>query len=162
MAKRYTDPPVFSELRSMRPQFYPVFFAAALLLAGCDITYRGCTDPDATNYDPIAEVDDETCTYAGSAVFWYNSQTANDLQFYESTELTLYIDNQLMSTLPTTNYWLVAPECSSFGAWTWSRDLGNATSAVATYRIEDNFEDVLWEGIVAINENGCTAIQLTN
>jgi hypothetical protein len=33
---------------------------------------------------------------------------------------------------------------------------------VATYRIEDNFEDVLWEGIVAINENGCTAIQLTN
>jgi len=162
MAKRYTERPLFPEIRPMRLLLPAALFAATLLLAGCDITYRGCTDPDATNYDPIAEVDDETCTYAGSAVFWYNSQTANELQFYESTELTLYIDNQPVSTVPTTNYWLVAPDCASPGAWTWSRDLGNANAAVATYRIEDNFDDVLWEGIVAINKNGCTAIELQN
>ena len=43
----------------------------------------------------------------------------------------------------------------------WSRDLGTSDSAVATYRIEDNFGDVLWDGVVAINQNGCTAIALT-
>ena len=75
----------------------------AFFLAGCDITYRGCTDPQAVNYDAIAEEDDGTCTYAGSAVFWYNATTAEELQFYESNELTLYIDNQLISTVPTTN-----------------------------------------------------------
>jgi hypothetical protein len=134
---------------------------SVLLLAGCDITYRGCTDPQAVNYDAIAEEDDGTCTYAGSAVFWYNATTAEELQFYESNELTLYIDNQLISTMPTTNYWLVAPDCASAGAWVWSRDLGTSDSAVATYRIEDNFGDVLWDGVVAINQNGCTAIALT-
>jgi hypothetical protein len=94
-------------------------------------------------------------------VFWYNATTAEELQFYESNELTLYIDNQLISTVPTTNYWLVAPDCASAGAWVWSRDLGTSDSAVATYRIEDNFGDVLWDGVVAINQNGCTAIALT-
>ncbi len=30
----------------------------------------GCMDPSASNYDPLANVDDNSCTYPGSVTFW--------------------------------------------------------------------------------------------
>lgn len=32
-------------------------------VAGCDISNAGCMDPVASNYDPMAECDDGSCTY---------------------------------------------------------------------------------------------------
>jgi len=43
-----------------------VFTSMCILLGttGCFIEKDGCTDPDATNYDPKADNDDNTCEYA--------------------------------------------------------------------------------------------------
>lgn len=136
---------------------------ALVLLQGCDweVVLRGCTDIEAVNYDVTATEDDGSCLYTGQAVFWYDSSVSEELLFYKSTDLALYIDNELATQWMATDYWLVAPNCGGSGTVTVDRTLEPGESATATYRVEDNFGDVLWEGVVAFNEGGCSAIALT-
>jgi hypothetical protein len=135
---------------------------SGLLLQGCDweVVYRGCTDPDASNFDITATEDDGSCLYFGQAVFWYDSAVSDELLFYKSNDLSLYLDNEFMQEWMAADYWLVAPACGGSGTVTVERALESGESTTATYRIEDNFGDVLWEGIVAFNEGSCTAVQL--
>ena len=133
---------------------------AAGLLSGCEITYRGCTDADATNYDITADTDDGSCTYEGAAVFWYGASVAEELDVYLSDSLTFFIDGEPMLSTATNQYWLVAPECGLYNSYTVVAALNGGESRVATYQIIDNFDDILWDGVVAFNKNSCTAVEL--
>ena len=47
-------------------------FAMGLMLQSCDDEddgIRGCTDPESTNFDALAEVDDESCMYNSDRFF---------------------------------------------------------------------------------------------
>ena len=140
---------------------YLMACASALLLAtGCEITYRGCTDSEANNYDAMADSDDGSCAYEGQAVFWYGSSVAEDLDAYLSDTLTFYVDGEVQLVMPTDMYWLVAPDCGGYNTYTVTASLPDGEPRVATYQVIDNFDDVLWEGLVAFNLGSCTAIEL--
>ena len=132
----------------------------ALLGTGCEITYRGCTDPEATNYDATADTDDGSCLYEGQAVFWYGASVAVDLDTYLSDTLTFYVDGEPMLTAATDMYWSVAPDCGDYNTYTITTSLTDGEARVASYQVIDNFDDVLWDGVVAFNLGGCTAIEL--
>ena len=42
---------------------YEAVFALGVETEGCEVTYPGCTDPDALNYNPVATVDNGSCQY---------------------------------------------------------------------------------------------------
>lgn len=141
-------------------QAFGVLLCSAGLFTGCEITYRGCTDPDATNYDITADTDDGSCTYEGAAVFWYGASVAEELDLYLSDSLTFFIDGEPMLSMATNQYWLVAPECGMYNSYTVVAALNGGASRVSTYQIIDNFDDILWDGVVAFNKNSCTAVEL--
>ncbi len=47
-----------------------LFLIALVALCSACSKQNGCTNENAINYDPSAEVDDGTCQYNGSIVFW--------------------------------------------------------------------------------------------
>ena len=42
---------------------YEAVFALGVNTEGCEVTYPGCTDPEALNYDPSATLDNGSCEY---------------------------------------------------------------------------------------------------
>ncbi len=131
-----------------------------LMNTGCEITFRGCLDPEALNFDATADEDDGSCLYEGQAVFWYDASVAEDLDAYLSDSLTFYIDGEPMLTVETNTYWLSAPDCGLYNSYTITAGLEAGEPRVATYQVIDNFDDILWDGVVAFNNNGCTAVEL--
>lgn len=134
-----------------------------MVFAGCDweVVVRGCTDAAALNFEVSATEDDGSCVYVGQAVFWYSSDVSSELLFYKSETLRLFIDNELNVEWSAADYWLNAPGCGESASLTVEKSLEAGEAATATYRVEDNFGDILWEGIVAFNEGSCSAIELT-
>lgn len=133
---------------------------ALFLTTGCELSYRGCMDPEATNYDATADTDDGSCTYEGQAVFWYGSAVAQDLDAYFSDTLTFYVEGEAQIVTATDMYWSVAPDCGEYNTYTVTASLPGGEPRVVSYQVIDNFDDVLWDGIVAFNLGGCTAIEL--
>jgi len=43
-----------------------IYYLDSVVFGGSSLGVPGCTDPNATNYDPLATVDDASCTYAPS------------------------------------------------------------------------------------------------
>ena len=129
-------------------------------IGGCEFTYNGCMDPEAVNFDATAETDDGSCMFQGEAVFWYDAAISEDLDAYLSDSLTFIIDGNEMLTVETNSYWLVAPACGASNSYTISLDLQDGEPQVSTYQVIDNFNDILWDGLVAFNVNGCTAVEL--
>ena len=131
----------------MRPAKLVVTTLLILILmvgvGGC-AKERGCTDPAAVNYNPNAQVDNNTCRYSGSVIFWTASNSLGTI--------TVNISN-LQSTI--TSYLTGGvPTCGFTGCATF--DLTPGTYAyTATSQSGAN-----WNGDVTITINGCQPIQL--
>jgi hypothetical protein len=59
----------------MKKLFLAVFTASILLMtmSGCRKDIYGCTDPNAANYAPNANVDNNSCKYYGNVMFWFDA-----------------------------------------------------------------------------------------
>ena len=57
-----------------------VLFAATLIWNGC--TTPGCTDPNAENYESVADSDDGSCEYSGDVVFWYGEAVSEEMELH--------------------------------------------------------------------------------
>lgn len=132
---------------------------SALLLTSC-AKEQGCTDASASNYNPDAVENDNSCTYEGSLVFWYDSQTADDLYFDGSSSLKYYIDGALIGSSAADVYWQGAPSCGQSGSISVTKSLGTAKSKSVNYRVLDDFNDVIWEGVISIEAGACTKFRL--
>lgn len=67
--------------------------ALAIFLNSCsDSRSEGCTDPYAINYESFADYDDGSCNYTANVVFFYDSQTASELNFVAFDRLDYYIE----------------------------------------------------------------------
>lgn len=64
--------------------FILAVMAATVAISGCQ--KKGCTDPEATNYDADAKEDDGNCTYAGVMLHFHSKMGAADFAY--DTEVT--------------------------------------------------------------------------
>lgn len=135
-----------------------VAFMFLLALEGCKI--EGCTDADAVNYNMDAEVNDNSCEYSGSVVFWYGEEVSIEKQQW-ATAYTFWVDGQVVGSQAVSVYWSGAPECGQDGSITVERDLGNVKSLAAEYEVIDDAGFVVWEGVLNFRANTCEAIELT-
>ena len=121
-------------------------FCMVTMIGGCqkeNIIY-GCTDPNATNYNPNATASNNTCNYSytGRVVFWYNST---------GTNATVYINGQ--TGYVTQYYASYDPSCGSGGCANFTLPTGSYS-----YSASSTFSN--WSGNVTVYANGCSKVLL--
>jgi hypothetical protein len=99
-------------------------------------------DPSSSNFNPNATVDNGTCQYTGSAVFWYNSN---------GTTATVNVGG--LTGYITQYYSGYNPTCGSGGC-------ANFTLPVGTYSFYAQSTFSTWSGNITITKNGCTKMLL--
>jgi hypothetical protein len=140
--------------------FTTTLFVVLVTLSSCG--KKGCTDSNATNYCDECKKDDGSCTYKASVQFWYNQTSSQGLQADGSTSLTYYVDGSIIGSSATSVYFNSDPNCTQNGVVRVSKDLGKEKSKSATYKVVDDFGDIIWEGTVTFDATkSCTSIQLT-
>jgi len=143
----------------MNLRYILIASAISSALVGCSVD--GCTDANATNFDPSADNFDGSCTYEGQVVFWYGEATSQALIDIYSNSLSFYVDGQIQGSTATTQFWTAAPECGQNASITITKDLGNSTALASTYEVIDDYGDSWWSGIINFEANTCTKIELT-
>ena len=122
---------------------------------------EGCTDPDSTTYNPDAKKDDGTCQYEGETVFWYGQTASDGLIADGATNLTFYVDGQVVGSTATSVYWTAAPNCGDNASITVTKDLGGVKTQSYSYSVKDQTGFEYWSGTLNFNANTCFATELT-
>ena len=141
-----------------------LFVLAVMLLSlftGCEKKISGCTDPNSINYNSSANVNDGSCQYEGSIVFWNDPTTTDTLVAHKVTSLIYYVNGVMVGTSdPTIQFWVTPPECGQNASVTITESLGGATALTYPFSVNDQTGIVWWSGNVAFVANGCATYQL--
>ncbi len=142
-------------------KFLPIglIFLGAIITTSC--RKKGCTDPNSTSFNSKAKKDDGTCKYQGETVFWYSQTTADSLLVNGATNLTFYVDGQVVGSTATSVYWTGAPNCGDNASITVTKDLGSVKTQSYSYSIKDQTGFEYWKGTLNFNANTCSTTELT-
>jgi len=136
------------------------FLFSALALVSCKKPVPGCTDPNAENYTPSAEEDDGTCFYMGSAVFYHNTTTGQQLINDGVTSVKLYVDDFFKDSMSPNIGFNFTPTCDSEDAMNFNNyGLANAKSKMFGYKIKDQNGTLLSAGTFVLEGGKCTTVQ---
>lgn len=116
-----------------------LFLAIAIAtLSACRKPQYGCTDSTAKNYDINATVNNNTCVYTGTVVFWQN---------IDQGELKVTLDNQ--TKLTTVFYKQGLPPCSNNNCATFELSPGAYNYTVTNFQYK-------WTGNITVQNGICT------
>ena len=132
-----------------------------VLTTSC-IKEQGCTYPDSINYSETAEIDDGSCFYEGSVVFWYGKTTSIGLMNDGATSLTYYFDGRIVGSSATNVYWAGAegPDCGTTGSVTVDIDLGKHKTQAYSFSVIDQTGWEYYDGVINIHANSCIRKEL--
>jgi hypothetical protein len=122
----------------------------------------GCTDPDSINYNSLAEVEDNSCLYEGSIVFWFGQSISAFLQQDQALSLTYYVNGSIVGSSATNVYWTSAPNCNQAGSVTYKHTLGKNKTATLSFSIKDQTNWEYWSGTVSFEANKCLQYELSD
>lgn len=121
---------------------------------------RGCTDPEAINYNPEATRDNKKCEFEGSVVFWFDEEASIGLIDDGAISLTYWLDGELVGSSATSVFWTDAPACGQNASITATKNIGTRKTGNYQFEIIDQDDWTYWEGTVTIEANVCLQLQL--
>lgn len=146
----------------MKKLIYISISIVFLALVSCKKPVPGCTDTNAENYNYEAEEKDGTCSYRGSAVFYHDMQTSQNLINAGVTSVKLYVDGNFMDLMSPNVGFSFVPSCDHPDAMLmYNYGIGNVPSKTFIYSIRDQNQVVLAFGTFEITGNQCNAIEYT-
>lgn len=140
--------------------FFSLALAATLFSTSACKTETGCTDQSATNFDYIAEEDDGSCNYQGSATLWWTSNTAQNQVDAGNTEMEFYVDGVYAGSGSVYTGWSAEPLCGHTIAINVEKDLGSAVSGNYSYSVKNDQGQQIHTGTFLINGNECTLVRV--
>ena len=121
-----------------------------LFLNSCsDSKSVGCTDAAALNFDPYDDYDDGSCIYTSDVVFFYDAQTAAELNFVAFDRLDYYIE-ETAGTFINIGYELPTPSFIYAGIPN-CYDQTYVTSPIEWYSANNTIINYLVYGITYVN-----------
>ncbi|AEA45311.1 hypothetical protein [Fluviicola taffensis] len=131
-------------------------------IIGCEKPVEGCMESNAENFDVYAEKENGSCLFRGSAIFYHDSQTVQNLQNAGVTDVKLYVDGVFRDNMEPYLIFDFPPDCSNqFGMQYENVDIGNLKSKTFNYAIKDQYDMVLDQGTFVITGKKCNAIKYT-
>ena len=113
-----------------------VIILLAGLLGMTSCKKEGCTDSAASNYSEEAKDDDGSCTYSTTVVVWWDKSTSEFNTSWGAKTANVYLNNELIKSLPSSKFWNAAPACSDADAVTKSYDLGTSKNKSLELKID--------------------------
>jgi len=153
---------IFNNLFISIMKIYKLYFLFLLLPAlflFTDCAKKGCTDPNAINYDSEAERDDESCEYQANLLVWINESTSDSLISHSINELTVNFDNENIGTYQSDLHFTESPYCTEPTAFVYQKTWGEHASQEFAYKITDALGNILWQGNMPLQPNVCNSIQ---
>ncbi len=98
--------------------------------------------------------------YQGDAVFWYGKNTSEKLIENGISNLTFYLDNEIIGSTAANVYWVEKPYCGDNASISTTKELGSVKTQAYSYEIKSDNGNVIWEGIININADGCSSVEL--
>lgn len=144
----------------MKLRMSNALIAIGLILCSMSCVKEGCDDPDASNFSEEANKNNGSCIYEGNATLWYNWNTSYNLENDGITELTFYIDSQIIGGVSTTTYWPLEPDCGDPGSISHRRSMGSDKTQSSNYYVHDQNGNDVWTGTLTFNAEGCVSIEL--
>jgi hypothetical protein len=146
----------------MKRTNYIIILAVLLLplFSGCEKKILGCTDPYSLNYNPSANVNDGSCQYQGSIVFWFDPITADSLGVHKVTSLIYYVNGVAQGSSSPQISWTTPPDCGQNAAVTVTEQFGAVNNPSYSFFINDQSGNQLWYGNAVFTANGCNSYQL--
>ena len=127
---------------------------------GCKKKTPGCMNTAATNYKPSAELEDGSCTFEGSATFWFDDTTGIDFQMNGVDALIIKLDGEDVGGLDVTQYLTSAPDCWGSDCVTVFKNMGNSASKPFPYIVQDGNGNLIWSGNIMYTANTCIKKEL--
>jgi len=140
-----------------------VLLTTATMLSPSCTKPKGCTDPDAKNYDTSAGKDDGSCTYEGKVIFWYGESTSIALLNDRVNSLTYHIDGIIVGSTAASVYWLgsTGPECGQEGLVTHTKNLGSDKNKSYSFSVKSETGEEYWNGSISFSAKTCTTMELS-
>ena len=131
----------------------------SLIISSCYKT--GCTNPDATNYNPEVDTEDQSCSYTGKLVFWCDAVTSDSLNTIEAHDtLRFELEGVLVDSIATVNFKSAAGDCDAGGTKTFVRNYDDNTDRYYKYRVKGEDLETIYEGFVEVKANDCVVVKL--
>lgn len=134
-----------------------LFLSIFTVLISCK--REGCTNDQATNYDEKAKVDDNSCSFLGTASFWLNESVSTVLtDSYGVTELNIYVNNAYSGQINPNN-WTTGPDCGGVDLTT-SIGWTDTESFSFSWSANDQGGNPQITGVATCTPNECASVQL--
>ena len=131
---------------------------SAFLLSGCK--EEGCMDPDSKTFNADADKDDGSCKYEASLVIFYKENTSANLASEGSTALTYYVNGSIIGSSAVDVFYTSAPSCGANGSISKTIDLGSEKTKSVSYKVIDDFDNIISEGSITLRANTCQPLEL--
>mgnify|MGYP001159418517 CR=1 FL=1 len=144
-----------------------LFSLSLITLIACEtntIPIEGCTDPNAINYNPQADINNNSCDFTGDILFYMNQEAGIYLYNEGIEKLTFYINgNNIGSQYNNGGFYTAQtpPNCFdnffTIGSVYWTK---NSYISISWRAIDEN--DYEWYGTTTnLVANECLAMELT-
>ena len=123
-----------------------------MLITNCK---KGCTDSIATNFDPDAKKEDDSCVYNGDVTFYIDQETSSNLKSAGIITLIFKVDGVFAGAKPTDEYVEEIPNCEDEFTVTYTYDLDAEQSKEVTWEVKNQFGGNILDGEIEIIAGEC-------
>jgi len=144
-----------------------LFSLSLITLISCEtnsIPVEGCTDPNAINYNPQADINNNSCDFTGDIIFYLDAAAGIYLYNEGVDKLTFYIDgNNIGSQYNDGGFYTAQtpPNCFDNFFTTGSVYWSNNSYTTISWEAIDETGYVWYNSEAYLEANTCTTMELT-